>query len=187
MNNPKRTSRGTTLTICPTLACTKPTAARKLDHEHSLQPDGTPYPEPNEQRQRGLDGPVLLALRSYAPVQGLVVGSWQGASEAVHALAREAADACAEGRWRLMGDVRTQDQARGIFLHDIRQRWGATFWRSWARLMRARLPCVGQPDDRRLRAGDAQLQLAGGPQLNGAWWPRQAPGLDHGARAQAGG
>ena len=47
--------------------------ARALDHEHSRQADGTPYPGVREQVQRHLVGPVLAALRAWDPVVGLVV------------------------------------------------------------------------------------------------------------------
>ena len=67
--------------------------ARTLDHEHSRQADGTRYPGVREQVQGHLVGPVLAALRAWDPVLGLVVGSYQGCSEALHGLAREAAKA----------------------------------------------------------------------------------------------
>ena len=54
-----------------------------------------------------LVGPVLAALRAWDPVLGLVVGSYQGCSKALHGLAREAAKATATARWRQMG-VRTE-------------------------------------------------------------------------------
>ena len=46
-----------------------------------------------------LIGPMLAVLRTWDPVLGLVVGSYQGSSEAVHALAREAAEARARTQW----------------------------------------------------------------------------------------
>jgi hypothetical protein len=42
---------------------------------------------------------VLAALRAWDPVLGLVVGSYQGCSEALHGLAREAATATATAKW----------------------------------------------------------------------------------------
>jgi hypothetical protein len=42
-------------------------------------------------------------LRACDPVLGLVVGSYQGCSEALHGLAREAAEAKATATWRQMG------------------------------------------------------------------------------------
>jgi hypothetical protein len=61
-------------------------------------------------------GPVLAALRAWDPVLGLVVGSYQGCSEALHGLAREAAKATATAKWRQMG-VRSVHEALGIYLH----------------------------------------------------------------------
>ena len=62
------------------------------------QADGTPYPGVREQVQRHLVGPVLAALQAWDPVVGLVVGSYQGCSEGLHALAREVV-----ARWRRRG------------------------------------------------------------------------------------
>ena len=52
-----------------------------------------------------LVGPVLAALRAWDPVLGLVVGSYQGCSEALHGLAREAQAGDGDGvrrtaKWR---------------------------------------------------------------------------------------
>ena len=63
-------------------------------------------------------GPVLAALRAWDPVLGLVVGSYQGCSEALHGLAREAAKATATAKWRQMG-VRSVHEALGIYTHDV--------------------------------------------------------------------
>ena len=49
---------------------------------------------------------------------GLVVGSYQGCSEALHGLAREAAKATATAKWRQMG-VRSVHEALGIYTHDV--------------------------------------------------------------------
>ena len=78
-------------------------AARSLDVEHSRRADGSRYPPARQQREQHLVGPVLAALRAYPPVVGLVVGSYQGTSASVEALAREAAEARASASWRLMG------------------------------------------------------------------------------------
>ena len=56
--------------------------ARELDHQHSRQADGSPYPGVREQGRRHLVGPVLAALRAWDPVVGLV-GSYQGCSKAL--------------------------------------------------------------------------------------------------------
>ena len=34
----------------------------------------------------------------------------------------------------------------GIFVHDVHRRWGSVFWRSWARVIRGRLPAIGRPN-----------------------------------------
>ena len=51
----------------------------------------------------------------------LSVGSYQGSSEAVHDLAREAPEARARTQWRLMG-ARSEHEALGVFMHDVRRR-----------------------------------------------------------------
>ena len=71
---------------------------------------------------------------------GLVVGSYQGCSEALHGLAREAA-----AKWRQMG-VRSVHEALGIYTHDVHCRLGSVFWRSWARVIRGRLPVIRRPN-----------------------------------------
>ena len=52
-----------------------------------------------------------------------MVGSYQGCSEALHGLAREAATATATAKWRQMG-VRSVHEALGIYTHDVHRRWG---------------------------------------------------------------
>jgi hypothetical protein len=96
--------------------------ARTLDHEHSRQADGTRYPGVREQVQGHLVGPVLAALRAWDPVLVLVVGSYQGCSEAL-VVAREAAKATATAKRRQMG-VRSVHEALGIYTHDVHRRWG---------------------------------------------------------------
>jgi hypothetical protein len=34
----------------------------------------------------------------------------------------------------------------GIYTHDVHRRWGSVFWRSWARVIRGRLPVIGRPN-----------------------------------------
>ena len=97
------------------------------------------------------------ALRALAPsggecCVGLVVGTFQGASDSVEALVGVAAQAQATAAWRLMG-ARDQPEAVGIFTHRVRRRWGATFWRTWASTIRSRAACVGRPDAAMLRHG----------------------------------
>ena len=48
-----------------------------------------------------------------------MVGSYQGCSEALHGLAREAATATATAKWRQMG-MRSVHEALGIYTHDVR-------------------------------------------------------------------
>ena len=46
--------------------------ARTLDHAHSRQADGTPYPVVRDQVREHLVGPVLAALQNWDLVIGLV-------------------------------------------------------------------------------------------------------------------
>ena len=55
---------------------------------------------------------MLAALRAWDPVVGLVVGSYQGCSEELHALAREVAEERARTEWRQMG-ARSEHEALG--------------------------------------------------------------------------
>ena len=48
-------------------------------------------------------GPVLAELQRHPEVIGLVVGSFQGASDSVHELQREVARRYATDEWRRMG------------------------------------------------------------------------------------
>ena len=40
--------------------------------------------------------------------------------------------------------VRSVHEALGIYTHDVHRRWGSVFWRSWARVIRGRLPVIGR-------------------------------------------
>ena len=157
---------------------------RELDHRHSRLPGGAHYPVAQQQERDGLRGPVLRALEEAVGVadggriHGLVVGSWQDTSEAVDALAAEAAAAMAAAHWRLMG-TRDQAEAQGIFTQHVLRRLSATFWRSWHASQRARLPCVGLATDHILRVG---APTAAQPAWPGDY-PRGAPGLAHGGAA----
>ena len=147
--------------------------ARALDHAHSRQADGTPYPGVREQVQRHLVGPVLAALRAWDPVVGLVVGSYQGCSEGLHALAREVAEERARTEWRRMG-ARSEHEALGIFVHDVHRRWGSVFWRSWARVIRGRLPAIGRPNAEILHHGPPPAYARGQAAVGGAEpWPQR--------------
>ena len=98
-------------------------------------------------------GPVLAELRRHPEVIGLVVGSFQGASDSVHELQREVARRYAADEWRRMG-ARSFEEAYGTYLHDVRARWAAVFWSSWVGVMHGRLPCVGRTDASMLSTGD---------------------------------
>ena len=161
--------------------------ARTLDHKHSKQPDGRPYPKPREQVRDHLTGPVLTALGGWDPVVGLVVGSYQGCSEALETLAHEAAEAMARSGWKQMV-ARSEDEALGIFMHSVRRRWGSVMWRSWARVIHGRLPAIGQQDGAILRHGPPPARGARGRVAVGGAeaWPQVHPGVVRGARAAAG-
>ena len=160
--------------------------ARTLDHAHSRQADGTPYPGVRDQVREHLVGPVLAALQNWDPVIGLVAGSYQGCSEALHSLAREAAEARARSEWRRMG-ARSEHEALGVFMHDVHRRWGSVLWRSWARVIRGRLPVIGLPNGDFLRHGPPPAYARGRGAVGGAEpWPQVHPGVVRGARAAAG-
>ena len=90
------------------------------------------------------------------------------------------------GQWRLMW-ARSEDEALGIYMHDVRRRWGSAFWRSWARVIRTRLPVIGQPNADVLRHGPPPAYARGRVAAGGAEvWPQVHPGVVRGARAAAG-
>jgi hypothetical protein len=49
--------------------------------------------------------------------------------------------------------ARSEHEALGIFVHDVHRRWGSVFWRSWARVIRGRLPAIGRPNAEILHHG----------------------------------
>ena len=159
--------------------------ARELDRDHCHLPSGAPYPAVREQQRLGLVGPVLAALRGYPQVQGLVVGSWQGSSAGVHALAREAAEAQAASHWRLMG-ARSESEALGIYTSVVQARWSSTFWRSWVHVIHGRRPCVGRADDRALVGGPEPVGRGAHAAGGAAAYPCAGPAVVAGARAAAG-
>ena len=117
---------------------------------------------------------------------GLVVGSYQGCSEGLHALAREVAEERARTEWRRMG-ARSEHEALGIFVHDVHRRWGSVFWRSWARVIRGRLPAIGRPNAEILHHGPPPAYARGQVAVGGAEpWPQVHPGILRGMRAAAG-
>ena len=116
---------------------------------------------------------MLAALQAWDPVVGLVVGSYQGCSEGLHALAREVAEERARTEWRRMG-ARSEHEALGIFVHDVHRRWGSVrVWRSWARVIRGRLPAIGRPNAEILHHGPPPAYARGQAAVGGAEpWPQ---------------
>ena len=134
------------------------------------------------QTSAGASRRVLAALRAWDPVVGLVVGSYHGCSEELHALARDVARGGGErarAEWRQMG-ARSEHEALGIFVHDVHRRWGSVFflsvWRSWARVIRGRLPAIGMPNAVILNHGPPPAYARGQAAVGGAEpWPRVQP------------
>ena len=115
---------------------------------------------------------MLTALGGWDPVVGLVVvGSYQGCSEALETLAREAADRGdgAQRDWKKMG-ARSEDEALGIFMHSVRRRWLGQRDVRWKRRCRHAAPLW--------EAGSA-LKIAGSAFQSKLW-----PGPTYGARAK---
>ena len=91
-------------------------------------------------------------------------------------------------RARGAGDLHTRT-------NDVHRRWGSVFWRSWARVIRGRLPVIGQPNAVILHHGpppayvrarpSAQPVTAGAPSL--AWCAGQRGGRPVSGARRAGG
>ena len=82
---------------------------------------------------------------------------------------------------------RSEHEALGIFVHDVHRRWGSVFWRSWARVIRGRLPAIGRPNAGILDHGPPPAYARGQAAVGGAEpWPRVQPGVLRGLRAAAG-
>ena len=65
--------------------------------------------------------------------------------------------------------------------------WGSVFWRSWARVIRGRLPAIGRPNAGILDHGPPPAYARGQAAVGGAEpWPRVQPGVLRGLRAAAG-
>ena len=83
--------------------------------------------------------------------------------------------------------ARSEHEALGIFLHDVHRRWGSVFWRSWARVIRGRLPAIGRPNAEILNHGPPPAYARGQAAVGGAEpWPRVQSGVLRGLRAAAG-
>ena len=73
----------------------------------------------------------------------------------------------ATAKWRQMG-VRSVHEALGIYTHDVHRRWGSVFWRSWARVIRGRLPVIGRPNADTLHHGPPPAYAHGREAVGGA-------------------
>ena len=74
--------------------------------------------------------------------------------------------------------ARSEHEALGIFVHDVHRRWGSVFWRSWARVIRGRLPAIGRPNAEILHHGPPPAYARGQAAVGGAEpWPRVHPGV----------
>jgi len=69
--------------------------------------------------------------------------------------------------------VRSVHEALGIYTHDVHRRWGSVFWRSWARVIRGRLPVIGRPNADILHHGPPPAYAHGREAVGGAEaWPQ---------------
>ena len=101
---------------------------------------------------------------------GLVVGSYQGCSEALHGLAREAAKATATAKWRQMG-VRSVHEALGPGDASTRTTCtaaGVAFSGGRGRVIRGRLPVIGRPNADILHHGPPPAYAHGREAVGGA-------------------
>jgi hypothetical protein len=58
-------------------------------------------------------------------------------------------------------------------VHDVHRRWGSVFWRSWARVIRGRLPAIGRPNADILHHGPPPAYARGQAAVGGAEpWPQ---------------
>ena len=64
--------------------------------------------------------------------------------------------------------ARSEHEALGIFVHDVHRRWGSVFWRSWARVIRGRLPAIGRPNAGILDHGPPPAYARGQAAVGGA-------------------
>jgi hypothetical protein len=73
---------------------------------------------------------------------------------------------------------RSEHEALGIFVHDVHRRWGSVFWRSWAHVIRGRLPAIGWPNAEILHHGPPPAYARGQAAVGGAEpWPQVHPGI----------
>ena len=81
--------------------------------------------------------------------------------------------------------ARSEHEALGIFVHDVHRRWGSVFWRSWARVIRGRLPAIGRPDAEILHHGPPPAYARGRAAVGGAEGAVAAGAPRHPARSGA--
>lgn len=103
-------------------------SARRLDRRHSAA--GTT--------------PIEDRLRSFTDVRGLVFGAYGEASRDVHLLLGVCATEIAKKCWREMG-ARTQDEARGFIIGQLRRRMGLITSEVMASHRLSRVPWIGVP------------------------------------------
>ena len=76
-------------------------------------------------------------------------------------------------------------------MHSVRRRWGSVMWRSWARVIRGRLPAIaanGRQDGAILRHGPPPAYARGREAVGGAEpWPQVHPGVVRTRGARGGG
>ena len=91
---------------------------------------------------QGSTDAVATALAGYGVVRALVVGQYGEASTDVHELLDITADVASRESWRFLG-ARTQAEARGYYVADLRRAWGVAFVREFARHRVSRVHFVG--------------------------------------------
>ena len=108
--------------------------------------------------------------------------------------ARRRRQARARSEWRRMG-ARSEHEALGVFMRDVHRRSpparslagaACVLWRSWARVIRGRLPVIGLPNADFLHHGPSPAYSRGRGAVGGAEpWPQvHTPGV---GRSYAGG
>jgi hypothetical protein len=99
----------------------------------------------------------------------------------------------ATAKWRQMG-VRSVHEALGIYTHDVHRRWGrylvrssamggSSGGRSWARVIRGRLPVIGRPNADILHHGPPPAYAHARGAVGGAEARCTQAGVVRGARA----
>jgi hypothetical protein len=99
---------------------------------------------------------------------GIQRGGEGGARDVLRRLVRLPAAA-----WRNGGGIRFRhphrlELAPAGYTHDVHRRWGSVFWRSWARVIRGRLPVIGRPNADILHHGPPPAYAHGREAVGGA-------------------